>query len=221
MTDTAVLSPRSDPARRLRGLLVPAAAIGLSPVVYYVLVALGQSDFSALVCSTVVSGVWAIGVAIGQRRIDGLAAFAFSLNALGLVLALLGGGDRMMLLKDPVTSAVISALLLGSCVVGRPAMFGLAQRLHGADAEEQWNALWHRDSEVRRAFRTSTAVWGAGLAVDAVVRLALILALPVSVAVGLMNPVQWVIIGLLAFYTVRSRRRLDIKSRLPQPVPAA
>jgi hypothetical protein len=57
-------------------------------------------------------------------------------------------------------------------------------------------------------------VWSAGLAADAAVRLLLIYSLPVSASVALMNPVQWTIIAALGFYTVRSRRRLDVKARL-------
>lgn len=201
---------------RARDLVFVAASIGLSPAVYYLLSGAGYSDYAALLCSTIVSGLWAAGVAAARRKVDGLAVFAFALNLLGLALALIGGDERMMLVKDPVSSAVISALLLGSCVVGRPAMYGLAQRLHapGAGSAARWEALWHSDSEVRRAFRTSTAVWGAGLAADAVLRLVLIYSLPVSVTVALMNPVQWAIIALLAVYTLRGRRRLDMKSRL-------
>ncbi|WP_280335289.1 VC0807 family protein [Nocardia wallacei] len=210
---TATAEPRSG---RARNLLFLAASIGLSPAVYYLLSGAGYSDFAALLCSTIVSGLWAACVAAAQRKVDGLAAFAFALNLLGLALALLGGDERMMLVKDPISSAVVSALLLGSCVVGRPATYGLAQRLHapGAESAARWDALWHSDHEVRRAFRSSTAVWGAGLAADAVLRLALIYALPVSVTVALMNPVQWAIIGLLVLYTLRGRRQLDMRSRL-------
>ncbi|MBF6170367.1 VC0807 family protein [Nocardia blacklockiae] len=225
MTDIAPAAPvaGAPSSGRTRNLVFAAVSIGLSPVLYYLLTAAGYSDYAALLCSTVVSGLWAAGVAVGQRRVDGLAAFAFALNLLGLALGLVAGDERMMLLKDPVSSAVVSVLLLGSCVVGRPAMYGLAQRLHapGADQAARWDVLWHSDSEVRREFRRSTAVWGAGLAVDAVLRSTLIFTLPVSVSVGLMNPVQWVIIGALVAYTVRSRRRLDMKSRLGREVAVA
>ncbi|WP_280385697.1 VC0807 family protein [Nocardia wallacei] len=219
MTETAVLpSPSSSRPRSSRAgnLLFTAAAIGLSPAVFYGLLALGYTEFRALLWSTIAAGLWLLAVAGFQRRIDGLAAFAFCLTALGLGLALLGGDDRMMLIKDPATSAAVSILLAASCVLGRPALFGMAQRLHapGRDQEQLWNTLWHSDSEIRRAFRRSTAVWAAGLAVDAIVRLLLILTLPVSAAVGLMNPVQWAVIALLVLYTVRGRRRIDIKSRL-------
>ncbi|RDI50712.1 VC0807 family protein [Nocardia mexicana] len=225
MTETAVLPSPSESrpsSSRARNLLFTATAIGLSPAVFYVLLARGSTEFVALLWSTIAAALWMIGAAGFQRRIDGLATFAFCLNALGLALALLGGDDRMMLIKEPVTSAVISVLLLASCVVGRPAMFGLAQRLHapGREQEQQWNTLWHSDSEIRRAFSRSTMVWAAGLAVDAIVRLLLIFTLPVSAAVGLMNPVQWAIIGLLALYTLRGRRRIDVKARLARLTPA-
>lgn len=136
-------------------------------------------------------------------------------------MALYDGDGRMMLLKDPISSGVIGVLLLASCRFGRPAMFGLAQRMHAPDTAAQWNTLWDTDSEVRRAFRLSTAVWGAGLTLDAAVLTILIFSLPISVTVALMNPVQWAIIAVLAAHTVRSRRRLDMKSRLTRLPDAA
>lgn len=176
----------------------------------------GFTSYRALVCSTVVAGVWALVVAAARRKADGIAVFVFLLNALGLVLAVLGGDERMMLAKDPITSAVISMVLAGSCLLGRPAMFAISRRMHalGPDSATRWDTLWHNDSEVRRAFTIATAVWSAGFAVDAVVRLVLIFCLPVSAVVALMNPVQWAIIAALAVYTVRSRRRLGVKARL-------
>ncbi|MGW0355190.1 VC0807 family protein [Nocardia nova] len=218
MTDTATFTAAdtgSEP-RRLWRVLGFAADIGLSPATYYLLLAAGFTSYRALVGSTIVAGGWALGVAAARRKADGIAVFVFLLNALGLVLAVLGGDERMMLAKDPITSAVISVLLAGSCLLGRPAMFAISQRMHalGPDSAVHWETLWHNDSVVRRAFTIATAVWSAGLAVDAVVRLLVIYCLPVPAAVALMNPVQWTIIAALAVYTVRSRRRLDIKTRL-------
>ncbi|WP_063065366.1 VC0807 family protein [Nocardia violaceofusca] len=215
-TATRTLDSSGSRLRRARRVLALAADIGLSPATYYLLIAAGCTSYRALVCSTVVAGIWALGIAAARRKADGVAVFVFLLNALGLVLAVLGGDERMMLAKDPITSAVISVLLAGSCLLGRPAMFAVSRRMHalGPDSAARWETLWYNDSDVRHTFTTATVVWSAGLAADAVVRLLLIYSLPVSASVALMNPVQWAIIAALGFYTVRSRRRLDVKARL-------
>ncbi|MGY2062527.1 VC0807 family protein, partial [Nocardia gipuzkoensis] len=123
---------------------------------------------------------------------------------------------RLVLAKDPAFSGLICLVMVGSLVVGRPVMFGISRRFQAAEAEDtrRWNLLWNSDSEVRRLFTVSTAVWAAGLGIDAVARLTLILALPVHTAVGLMNPVQWAVIAALFAYTMHARRRIDLGARL-------
>ncbi|RDI62746.1 VC0807 family protein [Nocardia pseudobrasiliensis] len=201
---------------KVRNLSSLALDIGLSPAAYYLLSAWGWNDRGALLGSTVVAGLWAIGSAVARRRVDGLAVLMVALNGLGLVLATLSDDPRLMLAKDPAFSGLICLVMLGSLIVGRPVMFGISRRFQAAEAEDtrRWNLLWNTDSEVRRSFTVSTAVWAAGLGLDAVVRLMIIVTLPVPVAVGLMNPVQWAVIAMLFAYTMHARRRIDLGARL-------
>lgn len=213
---TAAAGSASDRTGRLRRIVV-----NLSPVVipmgsYYLLTALGHSSFVALLCSTVLSALWVLVPAVVQRRFDGLAGFVLAINGLGLVLALVSGSDRMILAKDPITDAVVAVVLLGSCVFGRPAMFGIVQRLRasGADQIRAWNTLWHEDSEVRRIFLHSTLVWGGAFAATALVRFAMIATLPTSTVVGLGNPVEWTALGLAFAYSMHVRKRMNIDARI-------
>lgn len=204
---------RTDRIKRIVANLCPVVVpTGL----YYVMVAFGYSSHIGLLCSAVVAGLWVLGTAVLQRRFDGLAGFVLAINLLGLVLALVSGSERMMLAKDPITDAVIGVLLFASCVLGRPAMFGVAQRLHasGADQVRAWNALWHNDSEVRRIFLRSTLVWGGAFAAAAVLRGGMIAALPVSVVVGLTNPVEWGVLGLAFAYSMHTRKQMNIAARI-------
>lgn len=193
----------------------------LCPVVvpigsYYLLTALGHSSFIALLCSTVISALCVVVPAVVQRRFDGLAGFVLAINALGLLLALVSGSERMILAKDPITDAVVSVLLFGSCVIARPAMFGIVQRLRasGPDQARVWDELWHKDPEVRGIFLRSTLVWGGAFAATALVRFAMIATLPVSTVVGLGNPVEWVALGLAFAYSMHVRKRMNITSRI-------
>ncbi|MQY20080.1 hypothetical protein NRB20_31750 [Nocardia sp. RB20] len=195
--------------------------VNLCPVVlpiglYYLITALGHSSFVALLWSTAVSALWVLVPAAVLRRFDGLAGFVLAINGLGLVLALVSGSDRVVLAKDPITDAVVGGLLLGTCAFGRPAMFGIVQRLR-ASGEEQvraWNALWDNDAEVRRIFLRSTLVWGGAFAAVALVRFAMIATLPVSTVVGLGNPVEWVGLGLAFAYSMHVRKRMNIDARI-------
>ncbi|MBF6066092.1 hypothetical protein IU500_34960 [Nocardia terpenica] len=205
---------------RARDLLSLGLSIGLGLGSYYVFRAFGVSDVAALVASSIVTALWVLGVAVVRGRLDGLAAIGLPLNGLGLLIAFAGGDARLMLAKDPLTSAVLCVLLLGSLVVGRPAIFGISRRLHagGTESARHWETLWHNDPQVRHAFRRSTELWAAGFAVDATIRLLMIYTLPLSVSVALMNVVQFTILGILAAFTFHTRRRLNMKGRIEQLV---
>jgi|GEM_PF-5922392 len=197
---------------RLQSMLPVVANIALPVGLYYLIVGLGYSSFAGLLWSTVMSALWVVGAAVVRRHLDGLSAFIFAVNALGLGLALLSGSQRMMLAKDPITDLVICVLLLASCVIGRPAIFGVAQRLHapGEENARSWDALWRINAEVRRVFLVSTLVWAGAFAVVAVLRFLVIYTLPVSVAVALTNPVEYVVLAAVFFYSMRSRKRMNI-----------
>lgn len=212
-TDSAFGAGRAGRLRRISANLCPVVIPMGS---YYLLTGLGHSSFVALLCSTVLSALWVAVPAVARGRFDGLAGFVLAINGLGLALALVSGSDRMILAKDPITETVISLVLFGSCVFGRPAMFGIVQRLRasGADQIRAWNTLWRQDAEVRRIFLHSTLVWGGAFAAAALVRFTMIATLPTSTVVGLGNPVEWTALGLAFGYSMHVRKRMDINARI-------
>jgi hypothetical protein len=212
----AAATPVMSRTTRLRSMALTAANVALPVGIYYVLVGIGFSSFAGLLWSTVASALWVIVPAVLRRRFDGLSAFVFAVNALGLGLALLSGSARVMLAKDPIIDIVISALLLASCAFGRPAMFGISRRLHapGPESERSWDALWHNNAHVRRVFLVSTLVWTGAFALVAVLRFLVILTLPVSVAVALTNPVEYAVIGVVFVWSMRNRKRMNINGLL-------
>ncbi|MBF6333135.1 hypothetical protein [Nocardia transvalensis] len=76
LTETAVapgISEAAPQSGRARKLLLLAGNIGLALGTYYGLLVLGHTSYSALLCSTIVSGLRAVAIAVAQRRVDGLA----------------------------------------------------------------------------------------------------------------------------------------------------
>lgn len=207
-------APAADRTVRLRRISANLCPVVIPMGSYYLLTALGHSGFVALLCSTVLSALWVVVPAVLRGRFDGLAGFVLAINGLGLVLALVSGSERMILAKDPITETVISVALFGSCVFGRPAMFGIVQRLRatGAGQIRAWNTLWREDAEVRRIFLRSTLVWGGAFAAAALVRFGMIATLPTSTVVGLGNPVEWTALGSAFAYSMHVRKRMNINA---------
>ncbi|MFJ8438771.1 DUF3159 domain-containing protein [Kitasatospora griseola] len=75
----------------------------------------------------------------------------------------------------------------------------------GANA---WIGQWDDDQAFRRHIRLLTVLWGAGFTLDALIRVAFAMTLPIG-AVPLVNALQWLVvlgamIGLHAWYVKRN-----------------
>ena len=138
------------------------ADIALPLVAYYALHAIGVSDRIALTAAAVAAGVRLIAEALLRRRVTWFASIMLVTFGVGAVLTLTGGDPRTILLKDSAGTGLIGVVFLVSLI--GPAPFTLA-------ATETWRPdqaahaarLYRGDRRVRRVFRATTLLWGAGL----------------------------------------------------------
>lgn len=184
--------------------------IGLSLVVYYGLRALGASPYLALLGGTVTAGLRVGYVALRDRRFDGFAAFLMVEFAVGLGFALVTGDARFLVAKESFGTAIAGLIFLGSCATGRPMVWHAAVRFQPA-ARPELDRLWRTEPGFRRAFRSLTLVWAAGLLAEAAARVVVAYTLPVDAAAGLSQLLRFAAIGLLVLWTlvaVKRRRRV-------------
>jgi len=107
-----------------------------------------------------------------------------------------------------VVSAALGIAFLLS-LLRRPLLFSMIWALrpdHGDPAQ-----AWAEAPEgTRAATRTGTVVWGVGLLLDAVLRVVLVLALPVSTAAGAVTALTFVtvvvLVGWMRWYLPRRIR---------------
>ncbi|MGX1776682.1 VC0807 family protein [Nocardia brasiliensis] len=172
--------------------------LGVSPAAFYLTQAAGVGVVRSLVTATVVAALWVLVGVLRTRRMDALAATMLGTYALMLAMAAATDDARLVLLRDPVISAVAGALFLGSCLTGRPATAYLAQRLHGETRS---------DTGYLRSHRSQTLVWGVTLTAEALVRVCLVFLLPIPVVAGLSPAVELVLLAILAAWTFWYRKR--------------
>jgi len=189
--------------------------LGVAPLAYYGLAAAGAETSNALLAATAVAGVWLVGTTVVDRRVDGLAAFMLGMYAVMFLLAVAASDERMLLARDPLTSALGGLVFLGSCASPVPATAYLAHKLHGKPLH---------DPGLHRAHIVESLVVGLGLTVEAVVRLALVFNLPVTVTAGLAPAIEFavlpVLLGWLAWHRVRATRRArESQEGAPEPGP--
>ncbi|WP_285593025.1 VC0807 family protein [Actinomycetospora sp. NBRC 106378] len=205
----ATPSSTSEGGQGLRGLLLD---VGLPMGTYYGLHALGVGDATALLAATVAAGVRIVAVAVRTRRVSAFAALMLGVYAVGLAASFVTGDPRLMLLKDSVGTAVVGVGFLVSLVVGRPLVLAALESTSPARAEEV-GRLYATVPGARRTIRGITAMWGVGLLTEALVRVPIVLALPVSVGVAVSQLLTLgviVVLSVVGGLWVRAARRRSV-----------
>jgi hypothetical protein len=179
-------------------LVVPLAG-------YYLLRAVGASQWMALLLGSLLVVPWIIFGMVRNKRIEGMAMFTLALMLAGAVMTLVTGDPRVLLVRDSWLGGLVGLWMLGSVPTQHPVMRMAARAIVvvkiGEAGAANWAARWESDGAFRKHLRVLTAVWGAGFALDAVVRVLLAYTLPLD-SVPAISAVQWLVVlaGLIAFH---------------------
>ena len=165
-------------------LLDIGAPIGL----YYGLRGAGVSNLVALGAGALVPAVGVVVQLVTRRRLDGVGGVVVISVLATIVLSLVTDDTRFLLARDGFITALWGGWFLATLRARRPAAFRLARPLmegRRALGTASWEQLWTDEPGFRRIWRVSTVIWGAGLLVDAVLRILMSYTLPVAVVPGL------------------------------------
>ncbi|GAA1328961.1 hypothetical protein GCM10009647_067360 [Streptomyces sanglieri] len=178
-------TPRNALLDSLMPLLVD---VGVPLASYYALKAAGLGTFAALAWSSVLPAVRTVWGVARKRRLNGLAALIVTVNVVSLLTSLVVGDPRLMLAKDSGVSSIIGLVILVTALKGQPMMTaGVRPWLVKGDAAK--DAAWQRLAAGSAAFRRAeirfSAVWGAALLGECVLRAVGAYTLPVETMVWL------------------------------------
>ena len=214
LTERSVPSADPQPAepiplqRTFRGVLLDIAPPLLA---YYGLRAAGVSMYVALLTGTLVAGVKVGYDVVRARRLDPFAGYLVLTFGLSLAVALATTDARLVLAGNTVVNGIGGLIFLGSCLVGTPLTQVVAERASSAPQPDPGTGA---DPRYRRTHVRLSAMWGAGLLVEVIVRLFVIFSTPVDVANGATSAISLSATGLLILATIAVVRRA---SNRPQP----
>lgn len=195
---TGLRSWRRAAVRLAVGFVVP-------PLLYAVVRPAVGGDIPALVVAAAVPAAWTVGALVLLRRLDRVAVLSLATLGVAIAVSLVSGSDALLKVREaPITGAVGLALLV-SAVVGRPLLPPLLRLL--GRSTDGWSS--------RRSI-VPTAVIGATLLLDAVVRIALALTLDTGTFLPLGRLAGWGILGAGLLVLIALRRR-----RIGRPRPEA
>lgn len=172
-------------------------------IVIQVLIHRGVAPVIALAVATVFPLGEMIYEAVNAKRVGLIAIVSFTGIVVGFGLSFATGNAIFALLKDSLFTTVFGLLFLGSLLTPRPLIYRLNLDLAGTDpaARAGAEALWERPG-AEGVFRLLTFVWGAGLVLEAAIRVAVALTLPIATATSLSPVIAVVTIGAILVWTV-------------------
>lgn len=189
----------------VRGLLID---VGLPIIAYYVLRAVGASEWIALLAATGVAAgriVWGI---VTKREVNQFAAVMLLVYGLGLALALLTGDERILLLKGSLITGSIGAVFLITGIIGkRPLTLAASQSFQPGRAAEIAEEF-RTEPPARRAHRLISCVWGAGLLAEAILRIPVVYLLPIDAGYLISELMLVAAFALLIGWTIWYMRKL-------------
>ena len=169
----------------------------------------GASDVIALSVGAVVPAGMKLWQVARTRRVNAV-TWLILLGLLGsIVAALLGGDARLLLIRESALGVVMGLSFLISLFFSRPLFFTLMRQVRAGHNEQKLAAFeerWQQPAQ-RHAFRLITAVLGLVLVGEFLLRLAIVLNAPISLAVTLTTVVPFgiyiVTLGWIVWYMRR------------------
>lgn len=197
------MSTETAPSRLKHQLALYALDIGAPIALYYVLRGAGASNILALSAGAVIPACSAAVEAITRRRVDAVAILVLAGFVVTIAASLLTHDARFLLAKDGLITAAWGLWFFASLRAHRPAAYEFARPLmegRKAFGTRSWHAVWIEQPQFRRIWRVSTAVWGLGMLVDAVIRVVMSYSLPVHTVPalgGILWPVTFLLIQIV------------------------
>ncbi|MBX9267713.1 VC0807 family protein [Chromobacterium violaceum] len=167
-------------------------------------------EVGGLLFSAIPPIVWSLWELWRTRRVDALSMMVLLGIALSLLAMLLGGGEKMLLLRESLLTGLFGIAFLLSLLLPRPLVFYLARATIERREEggrERCERLWLQ-AGFRRGIRAMTAMWGVGLVVEMALRSWLAWHWPVERSVLLLPWVSYGVMGVLTAATWVMRKRM-------------
>lgn len=199
----------------IQGIAVSLLINGVLPLLIYKMLEGQVSEVTALSIATLVPLLDTLYHLVRHKKFDVFAAFMAAGFILSILAVLLGGDQKLILLRESFVTGVMGLIFLGSLAFSKPLIYHFALRFTVGNDENQ-QAIFSENWKypyVRKVMRVMTAGWGIALLGEAVIKVILVYTLSTTVFLAVSHIVMYGIIGLAIVWTYlyrkSSRQRLQ------------
>lgn len=175
---------------------------GLVPWGLYMILTNYMSSVAALSIATLAPLADNLYFLMKRKKLDVFGLLMLFTFILTLCLVMLGGSEKLLLIKESFITAVVGFIFLVSLLLKKPLMFHLALRFIGTSGfADNWKYDYFRF-----VMRLMTFVWGSILILEATVRITLVFVLSTATYLAISNIILYGFIGGAILWTVYYRR---------------
>ncbi|TDK58819.1 hypothetical protein E2K98_21660 [Bacillus salipaludis] len=189
---------------------------GAIPVLVYNLLLGHFSSFVSLLLATLIPLGDNLYRVVKFRKADAFGIFMLTGFLLSLAAFVLGGNERLILLRESMVTGLLGLIFLGSLFFAKPLIYHFAIRFSASNQGEK-KGQFTKNWEIpyfRFVLRVMTAIWGIALLGEAAVKIVLVYELSISSFLAVSQIIFYCFIGVAILFTIIYRRyakkRLDL-----------
>ncbi|MBO0962783.1 hypothetical protein J1P26_24120 [Neobacillus sp. MM2021_6] len=186
---------------------------GALPVVVYNLLTNYYSSFVSLLVATLIPLADNLYHVIKYKKADAFGLFMLSGFLLSLLAFVLGGNERLILLRESMVTGLLGLIFIASLFFSKPLIYHFAIKFSAKDASEQ-KSKFKKNWEIpyfRTVLRIMTAIWGIALLGEAIVKIILVYELSISTFLAVSQLIFYSVIGAAILFTIVYRRYAKVR----------
>ena len=201
-----------------KNIMISVLINAVLPLITYKILINHMPSVIALMISTTIPVIDNLYHIIKNKKIDIFATFVILGFVVGIIAMLLGGNQKLLLIRQSYITAIMGIVFLVSMLFPKPIIYYFAEKFlnpQNGDNKDKNNKSFMEEKWSNPRFRFTmkfiTLIWGICLLLEAISNISLVFILSVSEYMAVSPFVSYGFIGLAILITFTYRRRIKAK----------
>jgi hypothetical protein len=200
----------------IQGIVLSIVINGVIPVFVYNLLLNYFSSFVSLLMATLIPLGDNLYNILKYRKADAFGLFMLTGFVFSLLAFLLGGDERLILLRESMVTGLLGLIFIGSLFVAKPLIYYFGIRFSASDKDDM-QGKFAKNWELpyfRFVIRVMTVIWGIALLGEAIIKTVLVYKLSITGFLAISQFIFYGALGVAILFTIiyrkHAKKRLDI-----------